>query len=179
MDGTLRVSRTRGAVSGFLLILLGAWGGIIPFVGPYFGYAYTPDSAWTYTSGRLWLSILPGAVTLIGGAILLLSQVRPVAITGSLLAIAAGAWFAVGTVLSPWLIGSVSAGTPVGGTMSQALETIGFYTGLGVVVVLVAAFALGRLSLVGVRDARLAEARAGTPESAARPVAPDLETQDR
>jgi len=52
MAGKLRVPRSRGAMTGLLLVLLGAWGGLIAFIGPYFHYAYTPDSAWTYTSGR-------------------------------------------------------------------------------------------------------------------------------
>jgi hypothetical protein len=63
MAGMLRIPRTRGAVSGVLLILLGVWGGLVPFVGPYFHYAYTPDRAWAYTSGRLWLSIVPALGT--------------------------------------------------------------------------------------------------------------------
>ena len=64
MTGTLRVRRSRGALSGVLLVLLGLWGAVIPFVGPYFRYAYTPDRAWEYTSGRLWLEVLPGAAVL-------------------------------------------------------------------------------------------------------------------
>ena len=51
-SGTMRVVRSRGALSGFLLLLLGIWGALIPFVGPYFHYAYSPDSAWTWTAGR-------------------------------------------------------------------------------------------------------------------------------
>lgn len=165
MTGTLRVPRSRGAVSGMLLILLGAWGALIPFVGPYFSYAYTPATAWSYTSGRLWLSILPGAAALIGGLVLLAARIRPVAMAGAALAALAGAWFAVGTVLSPlWSI-VPSAGTPTGGTVLRALEQIGFFTGLGVVIVFLAAFALGRLSVVGVRDRRLVEA--APPEAAA------------
>jgi hypothetical protein len=57
----LQMRRSRGAFSGFLLMLLGLWGALIPFVGPYFHYAYTPDKAWTYNTGRLWLELLPGA----------------------------------------------------------------------------------------------------------------------
>ena len=34
MNGMLRVPRTRGVASGYLLILLGAWGALIPFIGP-------------------------------------------------------------------------------------------------------------------------------------------------
>ena len=55
----LRVPRSRGALNGVLLVLLGLWGGLIAFVGPYFHYAYTPDQGFTYTTGRLWLEILP------------------------------------------------------------------------------------------------------------------------
>jgi len=49
MSGMLRIPRSRGTFSGVLLVLLGAWGGLIAFIGPYFHYAYTPDSAWSYT----------------------------------------------------------------------------------------------------------------------------------
>ena len=56
----MRIRRTHGIFGGLLVALLGIWGGIIPFVGPYFNYAYTPDKAWTYTTGRLELEILPG-----------------------------------------------------------------------------------------------------------------------
>jgi hypothetical protein len=42
MAGMLRVPRSRGALSGALLVLLGLWGGLIAFVGPYFHFAYTP-----------------------------------------------------------------------------------------------------------------------------------------
>src|SRR4029450_3073359 len=58
MAGMLQMRRSRGAFSGFLLMLLGLWGALIPFVGPYFDYAYTPDKAWTYNTGRLRLGLL-------------------------------------------------------------------------------------------------------------------------
>jgi hypothetical protein len=159
MAGTLRVPRSRGALSGALLVLLGLWGGLIAFVGPYFHFAYTPGTAWTYTSGRLWLEILPGAATALGGLILLGSRVRPVAMFGAWVAALGGAWFAVGRVLSPvWNAhGTVALGTPIGGTVTRALVELGYFTGLGVVIVFLAALSLGRLTVVGVRDARLSE----------------------
>jgi hypothetical protein len=161
MAGILRVPRSRGALSGVLLVLLGAWGALIPLVGPYFHYAYTPDTAWSLTSGRIWLEIAPGAVAFIGGLIVLISSLRPVAMFGAWLAALAGAWFAAGITLSPlWTTGGVSAiGSPVGGTVARTAEQIGFFTGLGVVIAFLAALVIGRLSVVGVRDARLAESR--------------------
>jgi hypothetical protein len=158
MAGMLRVSRSRGALSGVLLALLGIWGGLIPLVGPYVHYAYTPDHAWTFTSGRLWLEILPAAGTLVGGLILLASKFRPMALLGASLAAASGAWFAVGSALAPLWTNTVAAqGFPVGGHLARAMEQIGYFTGLGVAIVCVASVALGRLSLVSIRDANAAD----------------------
>ena len=158
MNGILRVSRTRGALSGLLLVLLGAWGALVPFVGPYFHYAYTPDAGWTYTSGRLWLEILPGAGTLLGGVIVLASAYRPAAHLGAWLAAVSGAWFVLGGIIGPtWTGMRMNPGSPAGGTVMRAFEQIGFFTGLGVLIVGVAAVALGRFSVISVRDARRAE----------------------
>ena len=173
MAGMLRVPRTRGALSGALLVLLGLWGGLVAFVGPYFHFAYTPGTAWTYTSGRLWLEILPGIATVLGGLILLASRVRPVAMFGAWLAALGGAWFAVGRVLSPaWNShGTVALGTPIGGTLHRALVELCYFTGLGVIIVFLAAVSIGRLTVIGVRDARLNERAAEDEAPVAEPAA--------
>jgi hypothetical protein len=172
MNGMLRVPRSRGALSGLLLVLLGAWGALIPFIGPYFHYAYTPDSAWTYTSGRLWLEILPGGATLLAGLIVLGSSYRHMGMLGAWLAILSGAWFTLGMVLRPvWNgtgSGGPSAGTPVGGSLIRMWEQVGFFTGLGIAIVLVAAAALGRFSVIGAREAARADVPGGEPGE--RPV---------
>ena len=177
MTRMLQVPRSRGAVSGLLLVLLGLWGALIPLVGPYFHYAYTPDSAWTLTAGRVWLEIVPGAATFLGGIILLVSASRPLAMFGAELAAAAGAWFALGMVIIPlWPAAStLDPGSPAGTTtILRQLEHLGFYTGLGVVIVFLAALALGRLTVIGVRDAQLAER--GAPVTEPEPVAADSTT---
>ncbi len=158
MAGTLRVRRSRGALSGSLLVLLGIWGALIPFVGPYFHYAYKPDRAWTPTTGRWWLDVLPGAVTLACGLIVLVSRFRPLAVFSSWLAALAGAWFAVGDLVASHWAGLPSPGTPVGGAARSALEQLGFFTGVGVVIIFVAALALGRFTVVGVADAAAGKA---------------------
>ena len=160
-------------MSGVLLVLLGIWGGLIPFVGPYVNYAYTPNHAWQITSGRVWLEILPAAGALLGGLILLLSKLRPTALLGASLAAASGAWFAVGSSLAPlWTNNIPPQGYPVGGHVAKAIEQIGFFTGLGVVIVCIAAVALGRLSLVSVRDASAVERAATTPVAEPAAVEP-------
>src|ERR1022692_722113 len=175
MAGITRIPRSRGVVSGLLLILLGAWGGLIPFIGPYFHYAYTPDRAWAYTTGRLWLEILPGLAALLGGLIVLASTRRPLAMFGAFVAALGGAWFVVGNLSSSlWNTGAPQAGYPVGSSTARlALEALGFFAGLGVLIVFFAALALGRFLVVGVKDAALAEqaaSAAGGLAPAAQPV---------
>ena len=149
MTGNWRVRRSHGMLGGTLVALLGIWGGIIPFVGPYFHYAYTPDTTWTYNSGRLYLEILPGAVALLGGVLLIITAARHLALFGAFLGIVAGAWFAVGNVLAPLWTTANPAGVPAATTtLRQVAEQLGFFTGLGVVIVLIAAVAAGRLTAV-------------------------------
>jgi hypothetical protein len=166
MASVARIPRSRGGVSGVLMILLGAWGGLVPFVGPYFHYAYTPDTTWHYSSGRLWLSIVPGAVALAGGLLVVITSHRAVGVVGALAAAVGGAWFVFGVPVAGLVVtnGSISPGQPLAravGPLSSAarqfLESAGFFTGTGVLLVFFAALALGRLSVVSVRDAALAE----------------------
>jgi hypothetical protein len=150
MAGTLQIRRSRGAFSGFLLMLLGLWGALIPFIGPYFDFAYTPDKAWTYNTGRLWLELLPGAAVFLGGFFLMAARGRHTALFGALLAAAAGAWFTLGTALSPlWNNHVAMGGSPAASTQyMRIMEQLGFFTALGVVIVFVAGAALGRIASV-------------------------------
>jgi hypothetical protein len=156
MAGMLQMRRSRGAFSGFLLMLLGLWGALIPFVGPYFDYAYTPDKAWTYNTGRLWLELLPGAAVFFGGFLLTIARGRHTALFGALLAAVAGAWFTLGTVLSPlWNHHVPMGGSPASNTVyMRIMEQLGFFTALGIVIVFIAAVALGRIASVpsGIRE---------------------------
>jgi hypothetical protein len=147
MAGMLQMRRSRGAASGFLLVLLGLWGALIPFIGPSFHYAYTPDTAWTYTTARLWLVVLPGAAVFLGGVLLIIATSRHVALFGALLAAAAGAWFTLGTILSPlWNNHVTMGGSPASSTVfMRIMEQLGFFSALGLVIVFIAAAAFGRI----------------------------------
>jgi hypothetical protein len=156
-----RVSRTRGATSGVLLMLLGAWGALVPFVGPLFDYAFTPEpnTAWHWTAARGWYDVLPGCVALVGGFLLLISTSRMAAMVGAWLGIAAGAWFIIGPAVSAQLtLGSI--GQPTGTSAGlRAIESLGYFYLLGAVILFLASAAFGRLSVVTVRDVRVAEQR--------------------
>jgi hypothetical protein len=151
--------RTRGAMSGLLLMLLGAWGALGPFIGPYFDFAYTPDKAWRWTAARGWLEVLPGCVVFVGGLLLLMSRSRIATNLGAWMGIAGGAWF----VLGPQLIDVMKTGNlghPIGTSAGhQAAERLVFFYALGAVILFVASTAFGRLSVVTLRDVRAAERR--------------------
>ena len=112
--------------------------------------AYTPDTAWTYSTARLWLEILPGAAVVLGGFLLMIATGRHIALFGALLAAAAGGWFALGTVLSPlWNNHVTMGGSPASSTQyMRIMEQLGFFTALGLVIVFIAAAALGRIASV-------------------------------
>jgi hypothetical protein len=159
MTGTMRIPRSRGALSGVVLILLGLWGGLLPFVGPYFDFGFSPDDPWVYDTDRLQLSIAPAIAVGLGGLILLFAANRAFAMFGAWVAVLGGAWFAVGQFVAPlWDVDTV--GAPLGTREGQHVaEQLAGFTGLGVVAVFFAALALGRCAVVGVKEAHLAEER--------------------
>lgn len=158
--GVLRITRSRGPLTGLLLVLLGIWGAVVAFVGPYFGYGLGHAGAWYFTMGRLWLDILPGIAVLLGGAVLAASRNRVVAWLAAWLAVAGGIWFVIGGQISRlWTAGGASAaGVATGAVGHQVAQYMGYYLGLGVVISVLAALAAGRLAVRGVRDARVASA---------------------
>lgn len=143
----LWMPRSRGAVSGLLLVVLGAWGALIPFVGPHFNFAYTPDQDWAWTSARGWLEVLPGAATVVGGLLLIFSGNRITAIVGAWVAALAGAWFVIGGQVAPLLrIGS--AGDPIAATdRKRAALEVSYFSGLGALIVFISGVALARLAV--------------------------------
>jgi hypothetical protein len=141
------VPRSRGAVSGVLLVLLGIWGGLVPFWGPQFGYGYSPGMPWTFTWARLFLAIAPAVAVIVGGLGLLSASHRAAGLLAGWLAALGGAWFVVGPILSV-LFGS-SPGAPLSLSMlGSSVTQIGLFYGLGIVVVFLAALAIGRFSVL-------------------------------
>jgi hypothetical protein len=149
----MRLSRTTGAGAGLLVLVLGLWAGFIPFVGPYFHYGFSPDSTWHYTTDRLWLNILPAAAAVLGGLMLIGSARRASGVLGGWIALMGGLWLLVGPSLSmlwehpaPGVIQS-GIGAPLGGHDRAAADMIGFFYGVGALVTMLSAFAIGRFAL--------------------------------
>jgi hypothetical protein len=152
-------------------VLLGLWGALLPFVGPYAHFGFHPDQTWIYGTDRLELSIAPGAATALGGLVALVARNRVIASAGGWLAALGGAWFVIGTQVAVlWDVNGI--GDPLGATKQRHLaEQLTGFSALGVVIVFLAAVALGRFAVVGVRETA-AETAAQEADTSAR-VSPD------
>ena len=160
----MRSLSTRAA--GLLILILGVWGGLAPFVGPYFHFALGPNHSWTWTSGRFWLSVLPGVVAVIGGLLLLGAGPRPSGKLGALLALAAGIWFAIGPEVSLLWNASGAQGAAHGSKGVRVLEMLTYHTLLGAVMTALAGYALPGLARRRVAAAEAEPAVAGGRERA-------------
>lgn len=133
---------------GSVIVLVGAWGGIAPYVGPLFGFSIDGTPAWHWSLAHALLALAPGGAAVVVGVLLLSLVGRAAAGRGrinvgmlGLLAAVCGAWFVVGEFAWPVLYGtSYFAGV---GTLHFLLEQLAFSLGTGVVLVGCGAFAIG------------------------------------
>ncbi len=157
------IPRSRGALCGVLLILLGLWGGLAPFVGPYFHFGYTPDKTWFYSTARLYFSIAPAAAAVLGGVLVLLTRSRAIGVLGGLLAALGGLWFSFGNGFTVIVLQNttlrngapISTGLPAGSVVlfrRSYLESVALFGGLGALILFVGALAVGRFSLAAAKD---------------------------
>ena len=177
MNSQVGIKRSRGVVCGVALRLLGLWGGLAPFVGPYFHFGYTPDKAWAYTSGRLYFSAVPGGAALLGGLMVAVTRNRVVGVIGGALAVLGGLWFVLGSGITFYLLKytSISSGVPLGPgagsggayTARMYLEVLALFGALGAVIIFFGALACGRLTLLTAADVAAAEADGYYPEYSA------------
>ncbi|MBV9917092.1 MAG: hypothetical protein JO153_11385 [Solirubrobacterales bacterium] len=184
----MRSLSTRAA--GFIILVLGLWGGLVPFIGPYFHFALGPDKSWTWTSGRFFLSVLPGAVAALGGLILIGAGPRGSARLGALLALAAGIWFAIGPDVSLLWTTSGAQGVAHGSKHVRILEMLAYHSLLGTIIAALGAYAFPRFSASrAAADAGMAAAPTTAyraprrapevPRVRERPVPPELGREER
>lgn len=169
MANAVPMSRGRGSLSGLALLLLGAWGGVAPFVGPYFHLGFQPDKALSFDAGRLYLVVVPGVVTLLCGLIIMATKSRWLAGVSGFTAALAGLWFVigratmafVGTATTASYLRSVSV--PIAHSARGAVLTdVILVTGLGAAIVFFGALASGRVSIGAYKDfVRLGDAASG------------------
>ncbi len=144
MSNALATSRRVKAI-GILVLLLGVWGALVPFVGPTFGYDMGGTPAWTWTESHATLHLAPGIAAVLGGAWMAGSNRVSTSRLGALLAAVAGTWFVIAPSLHPLWAGQSMGGSMSMGesALSSALTSLGYHYGTGVVIAMLGAYAFG------------------------------------
>lgn len=130
-----------GRLLGLLLVLLGAWGGIVAYVGPQIGFRMDSASSWDWTTSRWELHAAPGAAVVVGGLLLLIAAPRAMARLGAILALLGGMWLIVGPLFASMWLGSGAETQLASSSLSQAARPLGYHYGTGILIVAAAAYA--------------------------------------
>lgn len=127
-------------VAGVVTLLAGAWGGLVPFVGPAFGFAPPHTTAWHWILADAVRNALPGAVAVACGLVMLLALLRVrrgggrvLLVPAGVLAAAGGAWM----VLAPFALPLLSGVHTLSRVVSAAdfWRLLGYHLGPGLVLV--------------------------------------------
>lgn len=170
----LRLGRVGLGTAGVVAVLASAWGGIVPYVGPLFGFSADGAGSWYWNLAHVLLALVPGAVGVLLG-LFVIAESRGVVIGRGRLSLAmagfllilCGAWFAIGPYVWPVLNG----GTYFAGASHLRFFTyeLGYSVGVGLVIVMCGAFVTGWASRHSPNSAVVAES---APAASADPVAP-------
>lgn len=139
---------------GLLSVLAGAWGGIVAYIGPTFGYQSNGSGSWVWSWQHSLLHLIPGAVAVAAGLLMWAMAARTRGGSGrlgsglaGLALLASGAWFVLGPVVWP-----IYHTSPVFGPASPTdnfVNQLGYNLGPGLVIV-----ALGGLTLASAATRR-------------------------
>lgn len=130
---------------GLIAVLVSAWGGIVPFLGPTFGFSGDDTGGWYWNLAHALLALAPGALGVLAGLVMMGTggSTRRLGLSGAgLVAIVCGAWFAIGPLAWPIVLGShpyfVAAGP-----LATLEHWIGYALGPGLILAVCGAYSLG------------------------------------
>jgi hypothetical protein len=135
-------------MGAYFALLISAWAGVIPFVGPTFGFSADGTSSWTWNNAHALGALVPGAVGILA-CLMVLGSARTSRGFASFLALRTwgfvlflcGAWLTVMPVAWPVLVGSYfHAASP---TMTLAYW-MGYSSGPGLLLAGFGSFVIGR-----------------------------------
>lgn len=92
---------TGAAITGLTALVVGAWGAVASYIGPYFGFRPVDDQVWVGSLQNGLLHLLPGCAAAAAGLMLIgmgpaRRSIRGALLLPALLLAAAGAWFVIG-----------------------------------------------------------------------------------
>jgi hypothetical protein len=180
-DARVHLGRFGLETAGFVAVLVSAWGGIVPYVGPLFNFSGDGSGAWHWNLAHSMLALVPGVVGVLLG-LFIIAQARGISVGrgrlslagAGVLLMACGAWFAVGPLAWP-LVVSNSAHYFVAVPPSTLLANeVGYSLGTGLLLVFCGAFTLGWASRHQPKSTIVNEGVAGGSPATAHAPAPDL-----
>lgn len=135
--------------AGVVAIVVSAWGGIVPYIGPLFDYSGDGSGSWEWNMAHSLLALVPGVAGVLLGS-LVLAEARGVRVGRGRLSLAAagvllmvcGAWFAIGPLA--WPVVSDGDAYFVAGTHLRILAyEVGYSIGTGLLLAMCGAFVEG------------------------------------
>jgi hypothetical protein len=165
-------------VFAFFALVVSAWGGLAPFIGPRFGYTGVGGGSSQWSLARAVLSVLPAVVGVAGALLVLgasgswrLREGRASMRLGGLLALLSGAWFALGWAAWGPIHG---ASYLAGGTALRRFSyVVGIAVGPGMLIAAFGALIFGFLACASRWQSDLdlpVDSLAGDRETSDRPV---------
>lgn len=140
---TTRAWTPKAIPFGMLIALLGGWVIAAALVGPLFNFGFFNDTAWNFSTKQWELQLIPGAVAVVGGLMLMAPSTGSGSL-GALLALIAGAWLVVGPVTYPlWASGDIHT---FGKEGMKTLRWIGHFYGPGGLILYFSGYGHGLLS---------------------------------
>ncbi len=133
-------------LAGLVAVLVSAWGGIVPYVGPLFGYGGDGSGAWHWSLAHTLLALVPGVAGVLLG-LFVLAESRGISLgrgrlslaTAGVLLMACGAWFAIGPLAWPVLSGG-NAYFHASTQFRLLADEVGSSIGVGIILVVCGAF---------------------------------------
>lgn len=130
------------AIGAFVALLLSAWAGIVPFIGPTFGFSADGTSSWTWNEVHAYGALVPGAVGVLACLLIFASIRRPVATgTWGFVLFLCGAWLTVVPVVWPVIVGPYFHAASPSMTLAHWLA---YSSGPGVLLAAFGAYIVGR-----------------------------------
>lgn len=120
-----------------LIIVLGLFVGIIPFVGPLFDFGMGPEPAWVMTMSRFVRHVVPAAAIVIGG-FMLMPRARSWRAAGATAAMLGAIW----VTIAPIVLGRGGEGVPA---LIDIVRPLVYHFGTGVIIAILAGYAAGLL----------------------------------
>ena len=142
-----------GAI-GIGILLFGAWGGIVPYAGPAFGFSGDGAVSWHWNLAHAMMWLVPGALACVEGLTLLgllprsFTRVARVgSITSGMIVIACGAWFVIGPLA--WRVLEHTRVFITAAPLRELAYQVGYSLGPGLLLVMLGAFAMAAAARPG------------------------------